>query len=223
MKGSLMKKKRGQKSAAPMARIRFEEERVHGWLSILLDAYAIVDTGIELAVRREERLRKAKVACAKGCDACCHQSDIPLYPHELVGIYWYASEKFDGRQKDILRQRISHGMENGACLFLMDYACSIYPMRPVSCRQFNVFGSPCKDGEDPYYSRPGDVLMPLNGYIDRAFGKVLPLYNIKTGSDMERSVRLVRAQLMNLRTFDWRKLVAVMDKAEAVGKKADIG
>lgn len=218
-----MKNKNRQKPVGLKARLHFDEERTHGWLGFLLDAYAIVDTGVELAVRREERLRKDKVACSKGCDACCRQSDIPLYPHELVGIYWYVSEKLAEPLREILLQRVKRGMKEDECPFLIDRACSIHPMRPVSCRQFNVFGSPCKEGEDPYYSRLGDVLMPLNEYVDRAFGTVLPLYNIKPGSGMEGSVRLVRSQVMNLRTFDWSKLAAVMDRAKAAAKNADIG
>ncbi|MBS1114086.1 MAG: hypothetical protein H6Q92_1849, partial [Nitrospirae bacterium] len=37
------------------------------------------------------------------------------------------------------------------------------------CRQFNVFGSPCAEGEDPYYTRREDVLLPIKQYTDRAF------------------------------------------------------
>jgi uncharacterized protein len=180
---------------------------------MLLDAYAVVDTGVAIAVRDEEKKRKKKLACGKGCGNCClHQKDLPLYPHELVGIYWYVSEKMVLPGRDVLRDRLAHSEAGEACPFLIDKACSIHPVRPIGCRQFNVFTAPCAPGEDPFYTRRDDVLMPVAEYTDRAFGAVLPFYGLKREGAAE-AIKLVRSQIMNLRSFDWSKLVAIMDKS----------
>ena len=178
----------------------------------MLDAYAIADTGVSIAIRDEEKRKKVKLACAKGCGNCCvHQKDLPFYPHELVGIYWYVSEKMDRPMKAVLRDRLDQHDAGSACPFLIDNSCSIHPVRPIGCRQFNVFRKPCEEGEDPYFTRRDDVLVPLPDYIDRAFAAVLPFYNIKNGSDPATAVRLVRSQIMNLQTYDWKKLVLLLD------------
>ena len=191
-----------------------EEEKRLAWLSLLLDAYAIADTGVTVAVRDEEKRRKVKLACAKGCGNCCaHQKDLPVYPHELVGIYWFVTEKMAAAGQDILRKRLADHTAGSACPFLIDHSCSIHPVRPVGCRQFNVFTTPCAEGEDPYYTRRDDVLVPIQDYTDRAFAVVLPFYNMKREGDLANAVKLIRSQIMNLQTFDWKKLVAIMEQA----------
>jgi Fe-S-cluster containining protein len=180
---------------------------------MLLDAYAVADTGVAIAIRDAEKKHKKKLACGKGCGNCCaHQKDLPLYPHELVGIYWYVSEKMATPSRGVLRDRLARG-DGEACPFLIDKACSIHPVRPIGCRQFNVFTAPCAIGEDPYYTRRDDVLTPVADYTDRAFAAVLPFYGLKRESALSEAIRLVRSQIMNLRSFDWSKLVAIMDQA----------
>jgi len=182
------------------------------WLSLLLDAYAIADTGIAVAIRDEEKRSKKKLACAKGCGNCCaHQKDLPLYPHELVGIYWYVSEKIVSPNRDLLKGRLAVHKAGSSCPFLIDNACSIHPVRPIGCRQFNVFTTPCAAGEDPYYTRRVDVLVPIADYTDRAFAVVLPFYNMKREVELAAAIKLIRSQIMNLQTIDWTKLVTVMD------------
>ena len=90
-----MKKSTQKKSGSLSRRVHFPEDEARlPWLPMLLDAYAVADTGVAIAIRDEEKKRKKKLACGKGCGNCCaHQKDLPLYPHELVGIYWYVSEK----------------------------------------------------------------------------------------------------------------------------------
>lgn len=193
-----------------------DDEKRLVWLPLLLDAYAIADTGVAVAVRDEEKRRKSKLACSKGCGSCCaHQADLPLYPHELVGIYWYVSEKMVSSGRDILRNRLAAHAAGSACPFLIDNSCSIHPLRPLGCRQFNVFTKPCAEGEDPYYTRRGDVLVPLQDYTDRAFSAVLPFYNLKREAGLAAAVRLIRSQIMNLQTYDWKKLVEIMEQADS--------
>ena len=209
--------KKPKKNTVPglSRRVHFpEDEKRNPWLPSLLDAYAIADTGIAIAIRDEEKKRKKKLACGKGCGNCCeHQKDLPLYPHELVGIYWFVTEKLPPPVRDRLKIRLAAHTSADPCPFLLDGACSIHPLRPIGCRQFNVFTTPCAPGEDPYYTRRGDVLAPISEYTDRAFAAVLSFYNLQKDGDDEKAVKTVRAQIMNLQEFDWKKLVAIIEKS----------
>jgi Fe-S-cluster containining protein len=206
----LQKNKRGLSR-----RLHFpEEEKRLPWLPMLLDAYAIADTGIAVALREAEKKQKKKLACGKGCGNCCeHQKDLPLYPHELVGIYWYVSEKLPATTRDVLKSRLAAHTADSPCPFLIDGSCSIHPLRPIGCRQFNVFTTPCAQGEDPYYSRRDDVLVPIAEYTDRAFAAVLSFYDLKREGDLSHVVKLIRSRIMNLQTFDWGKLVVMIEQA----------
>ncbi len=213
-----MKKTRQKKGGSLSRRLSFpEDEGRIPWLPLLLDAYAIVDTGVQIAVRNEEKRRNVQLACGKGCGNCCvHQRDIPLYPHELVGIYWYVTEKLESSVRSGLKSRLAAHGRNSPCPFVSGGACCIHPLRPVGCRQFNVFTTPCAPDEDPYFTRRDDVLTPIPEYTDRAFAAVLPFYNIGTEGDRAAAIRLVRSQIMNLQAFDWNKLVAVIEKRESL-------
>ena len=207
-----MKKNKNQSASGLSRRLHFPEEHRLPWLSLLLDAYAIADTGVAIAIRNTEKKQK-KLACGKGCGNCCvHQKDLPLYPHEIVGIYWYVSEKISGPTRDLLRNRLTVDAAVSGCPFLIDNSCAIHPVRPIGCRQFNVFTAPCAVGEDPYYTRRDDVLQPDPDYLDRAFAAVLPFYNLKREGDVPGAIRTIRAQIMNLLSFDWSKLAALMEK-----------
>ncbi len=171
-----MKKNKKNTAGGLSRRLHFpDDEKRLPWLPLLLDAYSIADTGVAIGVRDAEKKQKKKLACGKGCGTCCvHQKDLPLYPHEIVGIYWYASEKMTGPARDVLRSRLAGNAAASGCPFLIDNSCSIHPVRPVGCRQFNVFTAPCAAAEDPYYTRRDDVLRPIEDYIDRAFAAVIP-------------------------------------------------
>ena len=219
-----MKKDRKNTTPGLSRRLRFpDDERRFPWLPLLLDAYGIADTGVAIAIRDTEKKQGKKLACGKGCGNCCvHQRDLPLYPHEIVGIYWYATEKISGTAREALKSRLVAGSSASGCPFLIDQSCSIHPVRPIGCRQFNVFTTPCAAGEDPYFTRREDVLRPSQEYIDRAFVAVLPFYNLKKEADISGAIRTIRAQIMNLLSYDWSKLAALMEKdastPDAAGK-----
>ncbi len=209
-----MKKSRKKTGVGLSRRIHFpEDEKRLPWLPALLDAYAIVDTGVGIAIRTEEKRRKIGLACGKGCDNCCeHQKDLPLYPHELVGIYWYVSEKLAAPLRETLKNRLAAHTEGSPCPFLINGSCSIHPLRPIGCRQFNVFTSPCAPGEDPYYTRRDDVLVPLAEYTDRAFGAVAQFYEMKSENNISGTIKLIRSRIMNIQTYDWKKLVSILEQ-----------
>jgi len=73
-----------------------------------------------------------------------------------------------------------------------------------------VFTTPCAPGEDAYYSRRADVLIPLPDYTDRAFAAAVKFYELEKERDVANAVKLIRAQIMNLQEYDWKKLVKIM-------------
>ena len=74
------------------------------------------------------------------------------------------------------------------------------------------------------FRRIDDVLQPVPEYVDRAFGAVLPFYNLKRGGDVPGAIRMVRAQIMNLLVNDWSKLAALMESgASSVDMPKQIG
>lgn len=190
------------------------DERLHPWLPMLLDAYCLVDRGVAEAIQGE--LKKGrKLACGKGCSHCCrtHQT-IPVYPLELVGISWYVTEKVSGSQRRIIKDQLRGYREDDPCPFLIAGACAVHPLRPAACRQFNVFGRPCTEGEDPYYTRREDVLVPLKKYIDRAFFLMLPFYGVE---DEAQRLKIVESGTVHqvvklLQTCNWRSLAEKMDE-----------
>jgi Fe-S-cluster containining protein len=217
-----MSKQSLQKSAFGLSRrLHFpEDEKRLPWLAALLDAYAIADTGVAIAVRGVEREQKRVLACSRGCDNCCHQSDIPVYPHELVALYWYAMEKLELSAHEAVRKQLALHTRTDPCPFLVDHACAVHPVRPVSCRQFNVFTTPCAAGEDPYYTRRDDVLIPLAEYTDRVFRTVLSFYQLNE-RDPGKAVQSVRRQLVNLQEYDWRRLAEMMAAKEVPPPKQE--
>ncbi len=190
-----------------------EDEGKYPWLSMLLDAYAIIDEGVAVAVKAEEDELNIKLACREGCDNCCRsQRDIPLYPLELIGISWFATEKVTGPRRATLKEQLAIHGEGDPCPFLISGSCSIHLLRPVACRQFNVFYEPCDEGEDPYFTRRDDVLTPIQDYTDRAFSAMLPFYGIPDDADETRAVKnIIQTQALNLQSFDWKELVKIME------------
>lgn len=200
-------------------RLRFpEDERKQPWLPLLLDAYSIVDQGISASVSREKRRRRLDLACKQGCDSCCRfQKDIPVYPLELVGIYWYVIEKLSEPVRSEVREKLGAFRHEDACPFLISGACAIHPLRPIGCRLFNVFGTSCKEGEDPFYTRRDDVLTPSPEITERAFRVMLPFYGY-TDEKVKDAVirnRLFHAEAKPIHSLMWQELGLRMDEYDA--------
>lgn len=199
-------------------RLRFpDDEPKLKWLPLLLDAYAVVDMGIAAGVKEQEKKQKTKLACGKGCGSCCRtHKDIPVYPLELAGIYWFVIEKTKQPEREVLKKQLLNHSGGGACPFLVDSSCSIHPMRPMACRQFNVFGKQCSNGEDPFYTRRSDVLTPLRKYTDNAYSIMMPFYGIKDEAAIARAVKsgLIHTQARVLQEYAWKELARRMDDFE---------
>lgn len=204
------------------ARLRFPDDEPRlPWLPMLLDVHAIIDKGISTAVREHEKKHKVKIACTKGCGNCCHtHKDIPVYPLELVGIYWFVVEKIVAPVRGVLkRQLLDHGT-GAACPFLIGGDCSIHPLRPMACRQFNVFGTPCAQGEDPFYTRRNDVLTPIQSCTDKAFSIMLPFHGVTGEAAKARAIKgkLINTQVRVLQACSWKELARRMDDYDFSGR-----
>jgi Fe-S-cluster containining protein len=197
-------------------RLRFpEDEQLRPWLPLLLDAFAIIDKGLSAAIQEHEKKFKSKLACKKGCGPCCRtHSDIPLYPLEMVGIYWYTIEKLEQPLRGIVKKQLLEHRKDRSCPFQVDNACAIHAFRPIACRQFNVFAAPCTEGEDPYYTRRKDVLTPSEKITNRAIMVMLPFYGVTDEAAKVRAVKsgLIHTQVCVLQACDWKELAIKMDQ-----------
>lgn len=190
-----------------------DDEARFPWLVTLLDAYATIDKGVSSAIKREKSNGR-ELACAKGCCSCCttHQ-DIPVYPLELMGISWYVIEKLQAP----LREQLKHQLQNidnvDTCPFLLDGSCSIHPMRPIACRQFNVLDKPCSDKEDAYHTRKKDVMMPIKRFTDDAFHTMLPFYGIKRKAERVKAIKQGKLHSLAkvMRECNWKSIPEKMD------------
>lgn len=202
------------KPYAEPARQHFpSDEQRQPWLGMLLDAYFCVDRGIAEAVSREEA-RSRCLACSKGCAHCCRSHlAIPVYPLELVGISWYAVEKLAEPARGALIARLRSQRPDQGCPFLLGEICSIHPMRPMACRQFNVFDQVCAPGEDAYYTRRQDVLPPQKRVIDEAFDITLPFYGVKQEAERRQVIKsgAVHRMAKVLGELRWLSLAAKME------------
>ncbi len=122
------------------------------------------------------------VSCRKGCHFCCRQN-VHAYRAEAAVIAAYCQEKGIDISKDYLTEQLKYGWrelaktEVGWCVFLRNGECSIYPVRPISCRGYFVVSPPKKCDVVKYPSSEGHVvavktfLMPL--MLSVAYGAVL--------------------------------------------------
>lgn len=141
-----------------------------------------MDEGVYNDIKKRQKSGQP-LACRKGCSSCCKtHKDIPIYPIEIVGIYWYVIEKISEPLRSKIKTALINHKNDSFCPFLIDGICSIYPMRPLACRQFNVFNRACLEGEDPYYTRPQDVLKP-GAYLGKALFETIPFYGIQSDSE----------------------------------------
>jgi len=140
------------------------------WLSSLYRAQAAMDSGVRLAVRGESQLRLCPPTCAPGCSGCCSARSPLATAVEAAGAILHLCREGKGAVRTVLERVLAH--ESRGCPFLEGGLCSVYAMRPLSCRQLVVFGRACHPGEDPARARPGDVLTPLRGHSLRAYANI---------------------------------------------------
>ena len=151
-------------------------ERRYPGVGLLLDAYAVVDLGVKKAAEHDGRV----VACRAGCDQCCKQP-IPVTPLEVLALHSHARHRLPQDSLAALGDRLAafEGDKRDMtlpCPFLQDGGCLVYPVRPVACRQYMVFGRACVQGEDASCTRPVDLLTPFYDYMLTGLLRTLPWY-----------------------------------------------
>ncbi len=214
-----MSKKKTKKKSGPEKgkRLTFPDaEKRRPWLPLLLEGYSIVDRGIAKEIESEKKKGRT-LACTKGCSSCCStHKDIPIYPLEIIGISWYVAEKIKGPARDILKKQLNGFSKDSPCPFLIEGACSIHPVRPMACRQFNVFSTPCKEGEDPYHTRREDVMDPVKKHVDQAFFIMLPHYGVEKDSERVRIVETGAFHRMakEMQSCNWKELAGKMERRD---------
>lgn len=198
-------------------RLKFaEDEKETGWLSGLLDAYHIADKGLFDSILKEEKKGRT-LACAKGCSSCCAtHTTIPVYPLELLGIYWYVILKLTGSKRNIIKDQLKSFSPGKPCPFLAEGSCGIHPMRPLACRHFNVFGKPCEEGEDPFYTRRHDVLTPDEKVKNKALTHMAFIHGIEGRQERKNFVQSgkIHELARNMQEIEWYKLAERMTSVE---------
>ncbi|MFH2132842.1 MAG: YkgJ family cysteine cluster protein [bacterium] len=184
------------------------DEIKNAWLPLLLDAYYIADQGVTEGIRRQTAKGRT-LACSKGCSHCCSShTTIPVYPLEVVGVYWYAIEKLDITQKKLLLDPLRNHVSGDPCPFLNQGACVIHPMRFLACRHFNVFDTVCAENEDAFFTRREDVLTPIKKFKNDALSKMLPFLGIKTKAQRKEAIKTgwIHQHVQVLQEIEWSKL-----------------
>lgn len=130
------------------------------------------------------RMKQVKKVCVEGCCHCCHQI-IPVHIAEELPITRYVNKHFSTEQVDATKDRLKnwllyfntntpagrnldghdlkqfgqkHAEDRVPCPFLIESKCSIYQVRPLTCRTFSVNDSsalceadPLRNGDAPGY------------------------------------------------------------------------
>lgn len=86
----------------------------------------------------------------------------------------------------------------------------------MACRQFNVFGSPCGEGEDPYYSRREDVMAPVKKHVDQAFFVMPPFYGVDKESERIKIIETgaFHRMVKELHACNWKELAERMERLD---------
>ena len=189
-----------------------EDEQKYDWLPMLLDAYGILDRAVSLGLNNERRIRNQEVACRKGCSDCCMKPSIPITKVEMAGISWYTSEKLTGEIREQVKNQLLNHLETTKCPFLINTVCSIYPLRPIACRQFHVFGNPCEKGKDPSLTRPKDVWTPGRETAKKVALKILPFWGITSEKQkmMAYLSGFIHKESIEMHKLDWTLVYETM-------------
>jgi len=119
-----------------------------------------------------------KLACQKGCFYCCHVMVEVTVP-EVLAVAQYIREKFTQEEQEHVMRSIEGGIKategmtrkerfvfRVPCPLLKDGACSVYEIRPVTCRAWHSFDvEGCKSD----FEHPGSPhIIPINEVALRA-------------------------------------------------------
>lgn len=191
-------------------------EKKYVWLKTVLDTYHISDTLVDEQIAALQG-KGQPPACHRGCYVCCMNSDVPITEPELLGISWYASEVLAGELRGIVKQRLFEHEATTECPFLVEGACSIYPVRPLICRQFYVASKACAPGEDILSSRMKDiVIFPKDVYRQVAM-RLLDHYGIQKLKAKTKAFEsgFIPDHARSMHEYDWTLIARTMELFDA--------
>jgi Fe-S-cluster containining protein len=110
-------------------------------------AATVAEQAIQSAVARQPP--RPPLACQPGCDWCCHQMVGTSAP-EVFRIVAFLRQHVSAELQRATQERVvavdeqrrslrgdSAAARRLACPLLVDHRCSVYPVRPLTCRGFN--------------------------------------------------------------------------------------
>jgi Fe-S-cluster containining protein len=116
-------------------------------IAVADQASVSADQGIQAALAQHPP--RPPLACAEGCAWCCHKIVGCAVP-EVLRIVSYLQQQLSPEEMAATRNRIVQRDEERralrhdrwaakrlACPLLVDQRCSVYPVRPLTCRGFN--------------------------------------------------------------------------------------
>jgi Fe-S-cluster containining protein len=114
---------------------------------------------------------------------------VPFSKLELSGISWYTTEVMNSQSFDLIIPRLLNHKKTTECPFLLEGLCSIYHVRPIACRIFFVFNTPCDSFEDVSLTRPADIFTHSRETAKRVAMRFLDsdFYGLKTKRDKEKA------------------------------------
>ncbi|WP_051272626.1 YkgJ family cysteine cluster protein [Fundidesulfovibrio putealis] len=193
------------------------------WLTGIRKAQALLDAAARLGIARmahAEGPGGAGLACRPGCDQCCRESVIPVSAPEVGAALTHLLERTPGPVRGLVLARL-RGRKDGECPFLLDSTCSVYADRFLACRQFHIFGAPCRDGGNVWELRRADIPFPdpeirLQGLRVLASLSGVPAEDMTPGW-LEDFLKQVSPPLHSWDLRSPRGLLALLDDAQVQG------
>ena len=116
-------------------------------IALAQEATVRVEEGMQTTLARQPP--RPPLACAEGCAWCCRKV-VGCAAPEVLHIAAYLQEHLSPEQMEATRQRVaerdderrnlrqdSWAAKRVACPLLVNERCSVYPVRPLTCRGFN--------------------------------------------------------------------------------------
>lgn len=127
--------------------LNYREQFSANWnidkIAAIKDAYRILDQ-----FTMEYLQERNTFSCKKGCSFCCHMN-VSCSKTEVEIIITYCKSKNIIVDQDYLKRQLKYSQEKigkanevSACIFLKNNECSIYDVRPISCRKYFVKSEP---------------------------------------------------------------------------------
>ena len=128
-------------------------------------------TGLLDGEAETARAAGAPLACAPGCDFCCHLR-VGVFQHEAIAILEHLRTSVAPAEAATLERRVvanarrietltvrEHYAANIPCALLVDGRCAAYPVRPSACAAYH---STSRERCEHSYRHPQDMGTPKN-------------------------------------------------------------